>query len=249
MDPYTHTEIKFGLLGPLSVNAGSQRVRVIGERQRRLLGLLLLGANSIMSFDRLIDELWDEAPKTARQQLFNSVAALRRVPGLTAHISTSYSGYEFTVEPGKVDALRFIDTLDSAQHALADGRSLGAAGLLADALRLWRGPVLTDVQGRWVEGQAAWLTEQRLIAAEQLAAVQLDLPGPARGVGDLLQLVAENPLRESLRSKMMLILHRQGRLGDAVSLYQQGRKALREELGLDPGQEMQRTFNRILHDA
>ncbi len=247
--------MQYGLLGPLEVVDGGRPLTLGGGKQRALLALLLLNANRVVAVDQIIDELWGEnPPETAANAVQVHVASLRRVlePGraggaATAVLVTRSPGYLIRAEPDAVDVLRFERLVDEARQSLARDPE-AARTRLAQALALRRGPALADVvlQGP-AHGQVARLEELQLSAFEDRIDADLQLGRHAAVVGELGALVAAHPLRERPRAQLMLALYRCGRQAEALEAYQSARRLLADELGIDPGTELQRLERAILH--
>jgi predicted ATPase/DNA-binding SARP family transcriptional activator len=226
--------VEFRILGPLEVLEAGRRVDLGGARRRELLAILLLSANRLASTERLIDELWDEEPpETGRKAVQVHVSQLRKVLG-KERISTEAAGYVLHVRDHELDADRF--------------QQLVAAGSFDEALSLWRGPPLADVAGRrFAQAEIARLEELRLTCLEGRNERELEAGRHAELAGELEALVAGNPLRERLRAQLMLALYRSGRQADALAAYQEGRRLLVDELGIDPGAELQQLHRAILN--
>ena len=172
------------------------------------------------------------------------VSQLRKVLGHEA-IATQAPGYLVSVEPGGLDLQRFEQLVAEAQSRDAEG----SAETLRDALALWRGPALADLEDSVARAERAQLEEQRASALEQRVAADLDLGRHAELVPELETLVREEPLRERRRAQLMLALYRSGRQADALDVYRNGRKLLADELGLEPGAELRQLEKAILeHD-
>jgi DNA-binding SARP family transcriptional activator/class 3 adenylate cyclase len=234
---------EFRILGPLEVVLGSHVLPITGRKQRSLLAILLLSSNQVVSTERLVDHLWGERPpRTAVTSLQNFVAQLRKLlgPGL---LVTQSPGYTLVVSPTQVDAARF-------ERVLAEGRGLApelSAERLREALSLWRGPALADfAYEAFAETEARRLEELRLEALEARIEADLELGRHSAAVAELESLVALHPLRERLRRQLMLALYRSGRQADALEAYQQARRVLVEELGIDPSPELQQLHASIL---
>ena len=227
----------------MSENGG--RLALGGSKQRALLSLLLLHANRVVSRDGLIDELWDGAPPdTAATALQVYVSQLRKSLGRET-IVTRAPGYLVVVEPGALDITRFERLVEEARGQ----QPAAAAKLLRDALDLWRGPPLADLEDSIARHERAQLEDQRAAALEQRIAADLELGRHAELIPELEALVREQPLRERRRAQLMLALYRSGRQADALDVYRQGRRLLAEELGLDPGEELRLLERAILeHD-
>jgi DNA-binding SARP family transcriptional activator/streptogramin lyase len=227
--------MEFRILGPLQVLDGGREVSLGGAKQRALLALLLLQPNRVVSRDRLIDELWETGPpENARTALQVYVSQLRKALGRD-RIVTQAPGYLVRVEPGELDLERF--------EQLTDART--AKGL-REGLALWRGAPLADLDGSFAQAERARLEERRLLALERRIDADLALGLHAELVPELEGLVRENPLREHLRSQLMLALYRCGRQAEALEAYRQGRRLLADELGLEPGEELRRLEKAIL---
>ena len=255
----------FRILGPLEVRDGSRPLSLGGEKQRAVLAILLLHRNEVVSADRLIDELWGESPPPgARRTLRAYVSRLRRAlsangpapaGGATSGrepgggvLLTRGHGYVLEVLPGELDLDRFAELAERGRDALAAGRTADAARRLREALCLWRGPPLADFEYElFARAAIAQLDELRLAALEERIDADLAL-GHARDlVGELRDLVERHRLRERLRGQLMLALYRAGRQAEALGVYQDFRRTLSEELGLDPGPGLQQLELAILN--
>jgi YVTN family beta-propeller protein len=254
----------FRILGPLEVRDGDRSLALGGEKQRAVLAILLLYRNEVVSADRLIDELWgDSPPAGARQTLRAYVSKLRRAMGANGAgpavggnsqrklgegaLVTRGHGYVLQVAPGELDLDRFAEAVERGRDALAAGRPEDAAWLLRDALSLWRGPPLAEFSyERFVQPAIAQLEELHLGAVEERVDADLARGRPREVVGELRDLVARHPLRERLRGQLMLALHRSDRQAEALEVYQDFRRTLAEELGLEPGPGLQQLELAIL---
>ncbi|GAA3646924.1 BTAD domain-containing putative transcriptional regulator [Lentzea roselyniae] len=242
--------MEYRILGPLELRSAGRSVALGGERQQKLLALLLLGHGSVVTFDRLIDELWEDPPQTARRQVCNAAAAVRRV--VSHHggdLITSTHGYRLELQDATLDADVFRSHVAGAEAAVSQGKPAQAVALLQNALDLWRGPVLAGLGSASIDAACSGLGEQRLQAVERLAELRLDLGEVTSLLGHLAVQVAEHPLRESLRATLMRALRKAGRRGDALTIFEEGRQALAEELGTDPGPELQRLHAELLTDS
>jgi DNA-binding SARP family transcriptional activator len=242
--------VQYRILGPLEVCIADRAIQLGGQRQRRLLAILLLNAGATVRFDRLIDELWPVPPVTARRQVYNVASALRVTiagqGGPPDAIRTSSGGYQIRLQAGELDAEAFHEHMGKADLAINAGILQEAVAQLTAGLRLWRGPVLADVGGTLADSAGAVLDEQRVTALERLYSLRLKLGETASLVSDLVRLVAEYPLREPLRASLMLALFQAGRQADALAVYEEGRRRLADALGIDPGAELRQIHERIL---
>jgi predicted ATPase/DNA-binding SARP family transcriptional activator len=243
--------LDFQILGPLAVTDGEATTTLGGPRQRALLAILVLNANVVVSSDRLIDDLWgSEQPATAANTLQVYVSQLRRALGRECGLVTRAPGYVLEVGPGRIDADRFERLAAEGIEALAAGRPRRAVGVLAEALGLWRGVALADFEYEpFAQPEIARLEELRLAALTARIDAELALGRHGSLVGELETLVDLHPLRERFRAQLMLALYRSGRQADALLAYQAARRALVDELGLDPSAELQALERAILnHD-
>ena len=238
--------MEYRILGPLELRSAGRCVALGGERQQKLLALLLLNTGTVVTFDRLIDELWDDPPQTARRQVCNAAAAVRRVVPPDGRLITSTHGYRLDLPDGCLDADVFRAQVRDAEAVAAQGEPARAVELLQAALDLWRGPVLTGLGSASIDAAGQGLDEERLQAVERLAELRLELGEVTSLLGQLAAQVAEHPLRESLRATLMRALDRAGRRGDALTVFEEGRRTLAEELGTDPGPELQRLHAELL---
>ena len=231
------------LLGPLEVSVGGRPVRAAG-RLRTVLALLAMSAGKTVLVDNLITELWhDGQPADARRTVQTYVARLRGLLG-GGSIRTAPAGYALQVAPDQVDALRFLRLLDAAA-ASADPAIERAR--LVEAQALWRGLPFQGVRSEWLEvAQAPHLVERYLDSVERRA--DLDIAhGRYGGLAPCLyELVAQHPLRESLWVRLLVVLARSGRQAEALERYESVRVRLAEELGADPGIELQRAYAELL---
>ena len=240
--------MEFGVLGPLRVAGPGGEVPVAGARRRALLATLLLHHGTVVSADRLIDDLWgEEPPATATKALQVHVSELRKTLGEEQPIVTRPAGYAIELAPGALDLDRFERRLEDARRLRAAGDLAAAADALRAGLELFRGPALADVEllGR-ASAEAARIEGVRLAALEDRLELDLALGRHAAAVPELEALTAEHPYRERLHAHLMLALYRAGRQADALEAYRRARAALVGELGLEPGPELQRLEAAVL---
>jgi YVTN family beta-propeller protein len=238
--------LEFRILGPLEVEAGGRLVALGATKQRALLALLLLEANHVVSRDRLIDALWGEHhPETAPNALQGYISGLRKTLGAD-RIETRSPGYLLHATPDDLDLSRF----ERLRVQARDLEPPAAAQLLREALALWRGAPLADLDAApFARVERLRLDELRLSVIEQRIEADLALGEHAELVPELETLVREHPLREPLRGQLMLALYRSGRQAEALEVYRQGRRLLSDELGLEPGEALKGLERAILeHD-
>ena len=234
------------ILGPLDVQVDGRSLPLGGPQQRAVLAVLALHAGHVVSTARLIDELWGErVPGSAKPVLQGYVSNLRKAMG--AALVTRAPGYALELEPEQLDLHRFERLLGEGQADRAGGLAEAAAAKLREALALWRGPALADfAYEQFAQAAIVRLEELRLAALEERIEADLALGRHAQLVGELEGLVAEHPLRERLRGQLMLALYRSGRQAEALEAYQQARRTLVEELGIDPTPPLQALERAIL---
>jgi predicted ATPase/DNA-binding SARP family transcriptional activator len=246
--------VRFGLLGTLAVWADNGRLAEVPEAKvRALLADLLIHLGQPVPADRLIDDLWgDDLPVHPAGALQVKVSRLRQAlenaePGGGDLVAFRSPGYLLQARSDALDERRFAALVERAG---ATGDLRDRAGLLADALALWRGPPLADfADALFVRAAIARLEEQRLAALEEQAEVRLALGEHSLLAGELAELVADHPLRERLRAAHMLALYRAGRPAEAVNSYGELRGRLADDLGLDPGPGVAALFQAILEQA
>ena len=241
----------FRILGPLEVWHDDRRLPLTGEKRCALLALLLLNANRVVPSVRLIDELWgDDPPATGAKALQMHVSELRKAlevdPSRTLLV-TRPPGYAIELEPEALDLERFERLAREGELALGRRDPAEAAERLGEALGLWRGTALAEFGfAAFARAAAARLEELRLAALEKRIEADLALGRHAELAAELEALTAEHPFRERLRCQLMLALYRAGRQAEALAAYQDARRALVDELGIEPGQALQALERAIL---
>jgi DNA-binding SARP family transcriptional activator len=230
---------EFRLLGPFE-----GPVQLPGGKPKALLARLLLDSGRVVPAETLIDSLWPEPPPSAPKVLQAHVSALRKALGPEA-IETRAPGY--VLREGTSDLARFEELTERAR---AEADAERRARLLREALELWRGEPLAEFRREpFAQTAAARLAELRLDALGRRIEAELELGRHEQLVGELTALVEEEPLREQLRGQLMLALYRSGRQVDALAVYREGRRLLVDELGVEPGRELQALERAILrHD-
>ena len=237
--------MEFEVLGPVRVRQDDRDVPITALKLRTLLGTLIARANNPVSVDTLIDVLWDGKPvDSANKKLQLHVHRLRRGLGESSRIRFEHGGYLLTVRDGELDAERFERRLAEASAATEPS---GAVRLLREALALWRGEPFGDVGDvPLLRAAALRLAELRLVALEDLYAAELASGHAASIVPELAELAARHPLRERLQAHLMCGLYRAGRTREALAVYRRTRASMVDELGLEPGPELQRVERGIL---
>jgi DNA-binding SARP family transcriptional activator len=239
----------YRILGPLEVFDGERRISLGGARQRAVLALLLLHANESLTRDVIVDELWGERPPpTAAKVLQNCVSALRKeLPGGSETLRTVSGAYGLGLAPGELDRDRFERLLADGRAALGAGEHAEAAEQLSSALALWRGSPLSDFSyERFAQDEISRLEELHVAAVEDRIDADLALGRHVEVTPELEVLVTRHPLRERLRSQLMLALYRAGRQAEALEAYRAARRTLLAELGLEPGRALHELERAIL---
>lgn len=248
--------VEYSILGPIEVRRGDDLVDVGGVRPKALLGLLLINANSVVSTDRIIDELWGEGTgKDPQNALWVTVSRLRSAldpdrPKRTdgSLLITRQPGYLLAASPQDIDASRF-EALAAEGRALLDTDPSAAALVLGDALAIWRGRALEQFTYEpWATAEIERLEELRVAAVEDRIDAELRRGRSGELVGELESLVRQHPFRQRMAAHLMLALHRSGRQGDALRAFGALRTRLGEELGLDPSHELVELEERIVVD-
>jgi DNA-binding SARP family transcriptional activator/WD40 repeat protein len=249
------TCLAFGILGPLEVRRDGVELPVGGPRQRALLAMLLCHANEVVSRDVLIDELIrDEASDAPDRVLRVQVSRLRKSLANGDEDATRLvaraPGYVLRLAPDELDLHTFERLVHEGHEALARQDWRRASALLGEADGLWRGRALADLDGApFARVEAQRLSDLRLLAIEDRIEADLALGDHVALCGELPALVDEHPLRERLRFQLMLALYRAGRQSDALALYRQTHRLLRDELGLAPSRRLRELERAILAQA
>jgi DNA-binding SARP family transcriptional activator len=240
----TEAHMEFRVLGPVEASSGGHLLRLGGPQQHALLAYLLLHANTVVSADRMLDELWAEPPRGGVAALRTQVSRLRRHIGHA--LETAGRGYLLRVQPGELDLDRFRELLAQAGETFEPGRR---SELLHEADELWRGEALSGLDAPFAARESAALEELRLAALEDRLEADLERGLNGGLTSELAALVARYPLRERLRGQLILALYRSGRQAEALEAYHDTRRMLDEELGLEPSPTLRELERAILrHD-
>jgi predicted ATPase/DNA-binding SARP family transcriptional activator len=233
--------MRVGLLGGLEVIDDDGRdVVVAGPKLRSFLAVLALQAGRVVPADQLIDVLWGvDPPAAVRNGLQGLASKLRRTLGSADLVAMRGDGYALELPVDAIDVFRHEQLVAAARAAVVEGDLRQAAALLTEADALWRGDPLADfTYDDFAAGAITRLSELRLTLIEERLDIELQLGRHQGTVAELDELVATYPLRERLRGLLMLALYRAGRQADALRVFQDGRRVLGEELGLEPGHEL-----------
>ncbi|WP_420000141.1 BTAD domain-containing putative transcriptional regulator [Streptomyces boninensis] len=243
--------MRFGVLGETAVwTDDGEQVRIPELKVRTLLASLLVDPGRPVAAHRLIDDLWgEEPPGNPARALQAKVSQLRRAldeaePGGRGLVVSRAPGYQLSVAEGALDAHRFAALAARARSAPDAGKR---AGLLGEALALWRGPAFADFDGHaFARAAIDRLEEDRLAVLEEQAEARLEAGEHAQLVGELTGLVDRYPLRERLRAVQLRALQRAGRQSEALTGYEDLRARLADELGIDPSPELAELHGALL---
>jgi WD40 repeat protein/DNA-binding SARP family transcriptional activator len=240
--------MEFRILGPLEVRSEQGPLSLGRVKPRAVLAVLLLHANEPVSAERLAQALWGEdAPADATKTVQVHVSRLRKALGEADVVASTPAGYCLRVRTGELDAEVFERLAGEGRAALAAGEWEQAASRLREALSLWRGPPLADLQFEpFARAEIARLDELRMAALEARMEADLACGRHADLVAELQSEVGEHPSRERLAGQLMLALYRSGRQADALATYRDARRRLVDAVGVEPGAELQRLHEAIL---
>ncbi len=245
--------MRYSILGPLEVYDDDGSFLEPGTpKQRAVLALLLVHPNTVVSTDRLVDELWDgDPPSGATHTVQTYISSLRKAldnGASNGSIVTRKPGYLVEIDDGQLDVEEFEAAVVDGQAKLSEGYAEDAAALLSSGLALWRGQALADVadEAATLRDEARRLDELRLNALELRIEADIAAGRHRAVIGELETLTNEQPLRESLWGSLMLALYRSGRQADALRAFGNARLVLGEELGIDPSAELRELEERML---
>ena len=243
--------IDYRLLGPLEVACDGCVLDLGGRKQRILLAILLLHANQPVHRDVLIDHIWGEHPPAGPDHAVDVyIWRLRKTLDPVAGnpcVLTQPGGYLLQVTREQVDVARFERLAEDARRLLAAAAAVRAAAGFREALALWRGAPLADFRNEaFAQAEIARLEQRRTEVVEDRIDADLALGHHCALIGELEALVAAQPLRERPYQQLMIALYRSGRQADALAVYRKARRALVDELGIEPGQPLRRLERAIL---
>jgi DNA-binding SARP family transcriptional activator len=247
--------LQFQVLGPLEVYDGDRVCTPTPPKVSRVLALLLLRANQVVSMDSLIEELWgEEPPLSAVGTAQTYIYQLRKIldprgehSAVGEWLVTKAPGYLMRVAPNQLDATAFEALSWQGRQMLEQSQPEQASQLLRRALGLWRGPSLANVRrGALLEAHAVHLEEQRMRTLELRIQADVELGRHRELIGEMRSLVATHPLNEWFHGQLIMALSHSGRRGEALQAYQDLRRVLSNQLGLDPQPELQELHREVL---
>lgn len=237
----------FQILGPVSAELDGHAVALDGSKQRTTLAALLLADGKVMPDERLTAVLWGwEPPATSTRQLYTYVSRLRTRLGPGLCLERQGPGYRMDIGDATLDWFAFRALAGTGRADLVAQRYEEAERRLAQALALWHGPALTGVTEHLLETEGPLMEEARLAALEDHAEAALALGRHIDMIPALTRQVTLLPVRERLRGQLMTALFRSGRQADALAVYEDGRRALADELGIDPGPSLRALHQEVL---
>ena len=239
-------------MGPLRVVEDDTSLTIRAPKMELLLATLLIRAGQVVSLDQLTTEIWNlHPPRQAQTAIYVYVSQLRKAlrrpdrPG--SPIVTRSPGYVFCPRAEQLDLQILQGLVNEGRAAAREGRSQAAASAFANALALWRGPVLSELRdGPIVTGFVTWLEEVRLECTEKMVEADLALGRHRDVVSFLYAQITEHPLHETFYRQLMQALYRSERRADALNVYALARRTLLSELGLEPGRQLRDLQQRIL---
>jgi DNA-binding SARP family transcriptional activator/tetratricopeptide (TPR) repeat protein/DNA-binding XRE family transcriptional regulator len=237
------------VLGPLAVWRDGTQVRLGGPAQRTVLGLLALSPGSLVHRASIIDVLWpDDPPANAVNLVQTHISRVRKALGPDAGrlLSSSGAGYRFGAGPGEIDALRFGQLTLNAHAAHSRDDHTAACHLYQQAIDLWQGEVLADLDLLRGHPAVAGLAHQRaeaVIAYGRAASVA----GWHGRVIPVLRILAEQaPLNEQAHAQLMIALAGTGQQAEALNVYRDLCRRLDNELGVLPGPDLAEVHQLVL---
>ncbi|MEV1000923.1 BTAD domain-containing putative transcriptional regulator [Nonomuraea sp. NPDC050202] len=242
--------LEIGYLGPWEIATDDHVIKLAGQRRIGVLARLAVDAGKAVHTDRILADVWaHSSAATAAKQLHIVISKLRET--LAAHcgedlIETLPGAYRLALDRDRVDAHLFTRLALRARAARAQDAAATADALFRQALALWRGPVLAEVDAPWARIEAGRLAEERLSVLEEHIDLRLTAGDHHAVARELAAHVKAHPLRERPAIQLMLALHRDARSAEALAVYQDTRRAMVTELGIEPGNELRRLHQAIL---
>ena len=243
------TSIRFQVLGTVQMLRNGDPVAMGGTRQKRILAALLMEANQIVPISKLMDATWRNPPSTARTQIQIEISKLRRslkIPDPRNVICTQSQGYILRAMREQIDGNVFREHTLAAKGNAALGKFDQAITELRQGLSLWQGPAIAGIDSPLLGTWARFLEEERVAAIEMCMRLELRRGGHREIVSELIHAAESHPLRESLQCLLMQALYLSQRQAEALDVYRRTRARLIEQLGVEPGEEMNQVHYEIL---
>ncbi len=261
-DVVTPPVLRFNILGSLEVFRDGQPCTPTAPLQRALLALLLLHGNELLPVGRIIDALWGHRPpRSALAALQMYISAVRRIltpsdgSSKGAHrqhpvLRTQPCGYVFRVESDQLDLYRFRSLATQGRRQLANGDCAEASELFRQALAIWRGPALADLsRSDAMDRYTVRLEAERLALLQERIGADLCQGRGLAVIGELEELCARHPLRESFHQQLMQALYLSGNRAEALKVYHRARRTMIDEAGIDPGPGLRMMQQAVLNDS
>lgn len=242
----------FFILGGLEVRASDTRVLINASKQRAVLAALLLRVNNEVPVEELTEHVWDGRPPVAAKTTLQSyIYRLRQMlrPMAGVELATRSESYILQVDPILTDVWYFKHKVRYARERALEGDLSDSVTSLRNALAVWRGKALSGVGGAYFRQEAQYLEDERVVAQEELFSAEMALGKHRAIIPELQKLASVYQFHEMLRAQLMLALYRSGRQVEALQVYALIRRKLREDLGIEPGPELQGIYQAILEQV
>ncbi|MBO1334099.1 AfsR/SARP family transcriptional regulator [Streptomyces sp. VRA16 Mangrove soil] len=241
---------EFCVLGPVGMRYAGVEASLGGCKQRTILATLLLADGWVVSDADLGSVLWErKPPATYQAQIYTYASRLRGHFGNGVTITRCGRGYRIERAGARFDLEDFYRLSKEGQTLMGAGDVAGAAARFRTALDLWSGPTLTGVTDALIDNERSRIDLARMEVLESRIEAELRLGRHHALVGELSQLVAAHPLRETFRAKLMIALHRSDRQAEAFDTFREGCRLLRDQLGVDPGPALRGAHQTILEEG
>lgn len=240
------------LLGPVTLLNASVPILIQGQRQLRFLTSLALRPGQFVTKEAIIQDSWDsEPPRTVSGQLQTSAWKIRaalREAGLPKDVLTSnHLGYQLHVPVERIDLFLFRDALRDVRALCARGEYDAAVVKLDACLSMWKGTALADIASGRLRLQAEGLDRERAAAIELRTQIDIEMERYDEAIGQLSELLDQDPLREDLYVWLMKAYYGAGRPADAIQVFHRAKEMLREQIGISPGVKLKDALQAVLH--
>lgn len=249
--------MRIELLGPLRILHREQELVPPLAKQRAILGLLASRVNEPVPIEHIVRAVWETPPVSASERVHTYALGLRRMLGVggtgsggsDSQVSRLEDSYLLVLNPEAVDTRQFVRRCAQARRLRDDGRVDDAVRSFQAALGLWRGDAFANVSGPFARAERRRLEELRLSAVEQWCAIMLHAGRATETIALLSDLVSRDVFSQPLRRLLMLALYRAGRRAAALAFFQQTRRLLHDELGIEPQADLVELYRRVLADV